>query len=70
LAVFLSFLKQIPKGGTPPLADNDDDDDPVPAPTATQPGGVRKGKNKIKRRQYRRGVVYAEGKRIVEAYCA
>lgn len=56
LAVFLSFLKQIPKGGTPPLADDDDDDDPVPAPTAG-----RKGKNKKKKRQYRRGVVYAEG---------
>ncbi|GJJ76749.1 hypothetical protein EMPS_09108 [Entomortierella parvispora] len=27
LAVFLSFLKQVPPGGTPPLADTDDDSD-------------------------------------------
>ncbi|KAF9943309.1 hypothetical protein BGZ75_008319 [Mortierella antarctica] len=67
LAVFLSFLKQVPKGGTPPLADGE----VLPTPgTGTGPGkgtapgtppAAKRHFHKPSKRKYRRGVVYAEG---------
>lgn len=55
LAVFLSFLKQVPKGGTPPLADGE----AIPTP-GTGPGTPPVAKlhfPKPAKRKYRRGVL-------------
>jgi hypothetical protein len=66
LAVFLSFLKQIPAGGTPPLAeDYEEEEDHVATPqvpgsgtVATAESGEQKTKKKPKKRRiYRRGVL-------------
>ncbi|KAK3819557.1 MAG: hypothetical protein J3Q66DRAFT_334881 [Benniella sp.] len=65
LAVFLSFLKQIPAGGTPPLAeDYEEEEDHVATPqapgaaVATAESGEQKSKKKPKKtRIYRRGVL-------------
>ncbi|KAF9582346.1 hypothetical protein BGW38_000319 [Lunasporangiospora selenospora] len=65
LAVFLSFLKQVPKNGTPPLAQNKVCDHPElgsPArlvKTDTVDSGAPT--QSTGRRKYRRGVIYAEG---------
>ncbi|KAF9950997.1 hypothetical protein BGZ72_007440 [Mortierella alpina] len=63
LAVFLSFLKQVPKGGTPPLADGEVIPTPGTGP-GTGPGTPPVAKlhaPKPVKRKYRRGVLYAEG---------
>ncbi|KAF9962045.1 hypothetical protein BGZ70_008142 [Mortierella alpina] len=59
LAVFLSFLKQVPKGGTPPLADGEVL--PTPGTGPGTPPVVKLRCQKPGKRKYRRGVVYAEG---------
>lgn len=63
LAVFLSFLKQIPKGGTPPLADEDEEGH-VSIPESGAPTGSGDESKtttiktkKPKKRIYRRGVL-------------
>ncbi|KAF9357432.1 hypothetical protein BGX26_003716 [Mortierella sp. AD094] len=60
LAVFLSFLKQVPPNGTPPLADDDDDDDKQ----ITSGAGIlapKNGRQRPKKLKYRWGIVYAQG---------
>ncbi|KAG0303574.1 hypothetical protein BGZ98_006522 [Dissophora globulifera] len=66
LAVFLSFLKQVPNNGTVPLADPGED-----VTTTAGEGGARveeageqkpgKGGKTRSKRKYRWGIVYAEG---------
>ncbi|KAK3842126.1 MAG: hypothetical protein J3R72DRAFT_143335 [Linnemannia gamsii] len=72
LAVFLSFLKHVPIGGTPPLAFLDDEDEGSAVDDSTQTvqeqqqqqqqlqvSRLRAGKQK--KIKYRSGVVYAQG---------
>ncbi|KAF9430230.1 hypothetical protein BGZ94_007850 [Podila epigama] len=62
LATFLSFLKQVPKDGTPPLALPDDDAlPPTPEEIAKENRRIADGRYRPRRPKYRAGVVYAQG---------
>ncbi|KAF9930270.1 hypothetical protein FBU30_000690 [Linnemannia zychae] len=76
LAVFLSFLKHVPVGGTPPLAEEEDDDgdgdSAILVNESTQTTQLQQTQQqqtpiqhtkggKLKRPKYRSGVIYAQG---------
>ncbi|KAF9289357.1 hypothetical protein BGZ74_000745 [Mortierella antarctica] len=59
LAMFLSFLKQVPKNGTPPLAIPDEDDlPPTPDEIAKENRLIAEGLRRPRHPKYRAGIVF------------